>query len=132
MRDDGTGGADLVATLLAADVRVDGVRRQRRRSLRLAATSAPKTRQPPSVAPTPADLQVLWGGRDGLLKVAELAEHLGVSNATVYGLCEPGELPYVWLVNSIRIRPRDLEEFVASRPTVAENRRPHRRKEPAE
>jgi excisionase family DNA binding protein len=74
------------------------------------------------VAPTLADLQVLWGGRDRLLKVAEVAEHLGVSNATGYGLCERGELPYVWLVNSIRIRPRDLEEFVASRLTVAENR----------
>jgi excisionase family DNA binding protein len=96
------------------------------------ATPAPKTRQRASVAPTPGDLQVLWGGRDRLLKVTEVAEHLGVSNATVYGLCERGELPYVWLVNSMRIRPRDLEEFVASRVTIAENRRPHRRKEPAE
>ena len=51
--------------------------------------------------PTPADLQVLWGGRDRLLKIAEVAEHLGVSNATVYGLCERGELPYVWVVTSI-------------------------------
>jgi excisionase family DNA binding protein len=84
------------------------------------------------VAPTPADLRVLWGGRDRLLKIADVAEHLGVCNATVYGLCERGELPYVCLVNSMRIRPRDLEEFVASRLTVAENRRPHRRKEPAE
>jgi excisionase family DNA binding protein len=50
------------------------------------------------VAPTPADLRVLWVGRDRLLKVAEIAEHLGVRNATVYGLCERGELPYVWVV----------------------------------
>ena len=86
----------------------------------------------PAWRTTLADLQVLWGGRDRLLRVAEVAEHLGVSNATVYGLCERGELPYVWLVNSMRIRPRDLEEFVAFRVTIAENRRPHRRKEPAE
>jgi len=46
-------------------------------------------------------------GRDRLLKVAEVAEHLGVSNATVYGLCERGELPYVWVVTSMRVRPRD-------------------------
>jgi hypothetical protein len=61
-----------------------------------------------------------------------VAEHLGVSNATVYGLCERGELPYVWLVTSMWIRPRDLEEVVASRPTVVEKVRPHRRKTPAE
>ena len=99
---------------------------------RAGATPAPKTRQWASLAPTPADLQVLWGGRDRLLKIAEVAEHLGVSNATVYGLCERGELPYVWLVTSMWIRPRDLEEVVASRPTVVEKVRPHRRKTPAE
>jgi excisionase family DNA binding protein len=59
-----------------------------------------------------------------------VAEHLGVSNATVYGLCERGELPYVWVVTSKRIRPRDLEEFVAARLTVAEEPRRHRRKKP--
>ena len=96
------------------------------------ATVAPKTRQRASVAPTPADLQVLWGGRDRLLKVAEVAEHLGVSNATIYGLCERGELPYVWVVTSMRIRPRDLEEFLASRVTIAEAPRVHRRKAPVE
>jgi excisionase family DNA binding protein len=92
------------------------------------ATPAPNSRQRASVAPTPADLRVLWGGRDRLLKIAEVAEHLGVSNATVYGLCERGELPYVWVVTSMRIRPRDLEEFVAARLTVAEEPRRHRRK----
>ena len=79
------------------------------------AQPAAKARQRPNVAPTPADLQVLWGGRDRLLKVAEVAEHLGVCNATVYRLCDGGELPHVWIVNSIRIRPRDLEEFIAAR-----------------
>jgi excisionase family DNA binding protein len=93
-------------------------------------TPAPKTRQRPSVAPMAADLRVLWGGRDRLLKVTEVAEHLGVSNATVYALCERGELPYVWVVTSMRIRPRDLEQFIASSVTVPEARRPHRRKRP--
>jgi excisionase family DNA binding protein len=60
--------------------------------------------------------------------VAEVAEHLGVSNATVYGLCERGELPYVWVVTSMRIRPDDLEAFIAAGVTVAEKPRRHRRK----
>ena len=80
------------------------------------------------MAPTPADVGVLWGGRDRLLKIAEVAEHLGVCNATVYGLCERGELPYVWVVTSMRIRPRDLEEFVAASLTIPEKPRAHRRK----
>ena len=67
------------------------------------------------MAPTLADVRVLWGDRDRLLGVAEVAEHLGVCNATVYRLCESGDLPHVWIVNSIRIRPRDREEFVAAR-----------------
>ena len=59
-----------------------------------------------------------------------MAEHLGVSNATIYGLCERGELPYVWVATSMRIRPRDLEECVAATLTVAEKPRRHRRKGP--
>lgn len=42
-----------------------------------------------------ADLVSYWGGRYRLLRVREVAERLGVSNATVYGLCERGELAYV-------------------------------------
>lgn len=68
-----------------------------------------------SVAPTLADLRVLWGGRDRPLRVAEVAEHLGVCNASVYRLCERGELPHVWIVNSIRIRPSDLGAFLSAR-----------------
>ncbi len=41
-----------------------------------------------------------------------VAEQLGVCNATVYRLVEAGELPHVRIVNSIRVRPDDLEEFL--------------------
>jgi excisionase family DNA binding protein len=76
------------------------------------ATPAAKTRQRPDVAPTLADLRVLWGGRDRLLKVAEVAEQLAVCDATVYRLCERAELPFVWIGNSMRIRPDDLRAFL--------------------
>jgi excisionase family DNA binding protein len=72
-----------------------------------------KTRPRPSSAPTLSDLQILWGGRDRLLKVVEVAEHLGICNATVYRLCQSGELPHLRVVNSIRARPKDLAEYVA-------------------
>jgi len=89
-------------------------------------------KRPParSTAATLADLQVLWGGRDRLLRVAEVAEQLAVGAWRIYQLCEDGDLPHVRINNSIRVRPRDLEEFVAARLTIAETRRPHRRKEP--
>lgn len=64
------------------------------------------------MAPTLADLQVLLGGRDRLLKVADVAQHLSVCNATVYRLCDRGELPHVWIGNSMRIRADDLRAFL--------------------
>ena len=67
-----------------------------------------------STAPTLTDLRVLYGGRDRLLRLADVAEHLGVCNATVYRLCDSGELPHVRIGNSIRIRPDDLNEFIGS------------------
>jgi len=96
------------------------------------ATPEAKTRQRASVAPTPADLQALWGGRDRLLKVAEVAEQLAVGSWRIYQLCEDGELPHVRISNSIRVRREDLELFIASRVTIPAARRPHRRKGPVE
>jgi excisionase family DNA binding protein len=68
-----------------------------------------------STAATLGDLQVLWGGRDRLLRVAEVAEHLAVGAWAVYKLCEDGDLPHVRINNSIRVRPGDLSQFVAAR-----------------
>jgi len=48
-----------------------------------------------------------------LLSVREVAARLGVSTATVYKLCEQGELPYVRVSNAIRITPADLVDFIA-------------------
>jgi len=93
---------------------------------------APGTAPRVRTTPTTADLVSYWGGPYRLLRVREVAERLGVSNATVYGLCERGELPYVWVVTSMRIRPDDLEEFIASGLTAPEKTRPHRRKAPVE
>jgi excisionase family DNA binding protein len=51
-----------------------------------------------------------------LLTVKEVAGRLRVSAATVYGLCERGELAYVRVsTHSIRIHERDLAEFVRRR-----------------
>lgn len=96
------------------------------------AQGASKTPRVGSTAATLADLQVLWGGRDRLLTVAEVAEQLAVGAWRIYQLCEDGELPHIRINNSIRVRPKDLEEFIASRVTVGEAPRPHRRKGPVE
>ena len=81
-----------------------------------------------SVAPTLADLRVLWGGRDRLLRVAEVAEQLAVGAWAVYKLCEDGDLPHVRINNSIRVRPADLSELIAAR-RRAKRRKKHRSQE---
>jgi len=78
--------------------------------------SGPGTAPRVATTPTVADLAVLYGGRERLLRVAEVAEQLGVCNATVYRLCESGELRHLRVVNSIRVRPKDLAEYVAGGP----------------
>jgi len=47
--------------------------------------------------------------------VREVAERLSVSTATIYTLCERGELPHVRISNAIRIEPAGLEEFISRR-----------------
>jgi excisionase family DNA binding protein len=53
------------------------------------------------------------GGTGRLLSVRQVAERLGVSTATVYGLCDRGELVFVPVGSSvIRIRPEELERVI--------------------
>ena len=73
------------------------------------------TRLLPGSAATAARLEVLRGGKDGLLSVREAAEHLGLCTATIYGLCADGALPHIRILNAIRIAPADLEAFIAAR-----------------
>jgi excisionase family DNA binding protein len=74
----------------------------------------------PGPGATAARLEVLRGGKDGLLSVRKAAEQLGLCTATVYGLCADGALPHIRILNAIRIAPADLEAFIAAR-RVGEN-----------
>jgi excisionase family DNA binding protein len=79
------------------------------------AHGVPNTAPACATTPTLADLGLLYDGREQLLSVSDVAEHLGVSTATVYKLCKKGELPHVRIIDSIRVRQADLAAFVATR-----------------
>ncbi len=64
----------------------------------------------PSLSPA---LRSITGSADHLLSVREVADRLGVSTATVYKLCERGELTHVRVSNAIRLAPADLVDFIA-------------------
>jgi excisionase family DNA binding protein len=70
----------------------------------------------------------LHGGRDRLLRVAEVADRLAIGAWAVYRLCEDGELRHVRITNSIRVRPRDLEAFMAARLLVGGKARIRKRR----
>jgi len=53
---------------------------------------------------------------ESLLKVEEAAEALSIGRSRMYQLVKDGEIPVVRFGKSIRIRPRDLRNFVASLP----------------
>ena len=57
-------------------------------------------------------LRVAGPGPEALLTVRETARRLRVSTATVYLLCEQGELPHLRVSNAIRVRREDLEAFI--------------------
>ncbi len=71
------------------------------RTLRSGTPAGPKPR-----------LQGLSFSVPALLTVREAAEHLRVSTATVYALCERSELRHVRVSNAIRVRVEDLEDFI--------------------
>lgn len=62
-------------------------------------------------------------GGDRLWTVAEVADHMRVSNMTVYRLIKAGDLPAIRVGKNYRIRSSDLEAYldgaVAVRPDEA-------------
>jgi excisionase family DNA binding protein len=63
------------------------------------------------VGPSTA-LHPVESGAGRLLSVRQVADRLGVSTATVYGLCARGELADLRVSNARRIRPEDLERYL--------------------
>jgi excisionase family DNA binding protein len=64
---------------------------------------------------------VVLGGAENLMSVRMAAEFLGVSTATLYKICDRGELPHVRVSNAIRLAPAELAEFVAGRRHLPSN-----------
>jgi excisionase family DNA binding protein len=62
---------------------------------------------------------------DRLLSVREAGALVGVSPATmIYALTHGGELPFTWVRGSVRIRPDDLEAYLARNHGGEGRRRP--------
>jgi excisionase family DNA binding protein len=70
----------------------------------------------PHGAPVVRNPDDLDSDSDRLLTVSEVAARLAVCNATVYALCERGELRHVRVSSAIRIYPSALESF--AKPTT--------------
>lgn len=60
---------------------------------------------------------------DRLHTVAEVAEHMRVSNMTVYRLIKDGTMPAVRVGKSYRIRQGDLDTYLDSSRTAVARRR---------
>jgi excisionase family DNA binding protein len=57
-------------------------------------------------------LRAFRGGKGGrMLTIADIAEELAVSKATVYKLVGSGALPCVRVLNALRVRREDLDAF---------------------
>lgn len=50
--------------------------------------------------------------QDALLTVLEAAERLGVGRTLLYSLMEKGELPFVKVGRTRRLRPSDLDALI--------------------
>ena len=60
-------------------------------------------------------------GGDRLLTVAEVADHMRVSNMTVYRLIKGGTLPALRVGKNYRIRARDVVAYLDSSVTQVEH-----------
>jgi excisionase family DNA binding protein len=56
-----------------------------------------------------------------LLKAMEIAEILNISRAMAYRLMQTGEIPTVQIGTTRRVRPVDLESFIARNMASASN-----------
>lgn len=73
----------------------------------------PNSGDPGSMKTAGPGVRVHRGSKDErLLTVAEIADRLSVSTATVYKLCDRGELAHVRVLNAIRVGEADLAAFV--------------------
>lgn len=70
----------------------------------------------PNLVQGRARLRGVSGGSDRLLTVREVAERLQVSKATVYRLCEAGELDHVRVSNAVRVAPEALARYLERAP----------------
>ena len=57
-------------------------------------------------------------GGDRLWTVAEVAEHMRVSNMTVYRLIKSGELPAIRVGKNYRIRGQELAAYLDASTTI--------------
>jgi excisionase family DNA binding protein len=72
-------------------------------------------------------VESLRAAQERLLGVRQVAERLRVSTATVYKLCDKGELPHTRVVNSIRVSPEALSAFIErQRPPKGRNEKKRR------
>jgi len=63
----------------------------------------------------PGHLRAVDGGASRLLTIREVAARLAVSTATVYKLCERGDLVHARISNAIRVPPDALAAYIARR-----------------
>lgn len=59
-------------------------------------------------------------GDDRLWTVAEVAEHMRVSNMTIYRLIKRGELPAIRVGKNYRLRGRDLAAYLEASTTLGD------------
>ena len=90
---------------------------QRAQGLSAPAVSAAVRDSPPFAGSfsTPIHALKVISTPRALLSVREVARQLGLSTATVYKLCERGELAHARVSNAVRVAPGDLEAFIAAR-----------------